>query len=256
MMTEYQYYYFKSAIPPEKCAEIIRVGKDKIEELKNKGHSVEGETQGETQKGAMPNADTMSDKTIEELSKEKNISPEQVVSQSYVRDSEICFIENQNIYDLIWPYILKANENAGWHYDINWGESIQFTSYKPGGFYGWHNDGNGDHHAKYKRFIKGVSPENKWGNEKFGWSPHENYIGKVRKLSMTINLNSPGDYEGGNLKFDYGPHVHGERYHECVEIRPQGSVIVFPSYMYHQVTPVTKGTRYSLVLWALGYPFK
>ena len=34
----------------------------------------------------------------------------------------------------------------------------------------------------------------------------------------------------------------------------QGSIIVFPSYMYHQVTPVTKGNRYSLVLWALGEP--
>ena len=60
----------------------------------------------------------------------------------------------------------------------------------------------------------------------------------------------------GNLKFDFGPHASGQRFHECVEIRPQGSIIVFPSYVYHQVTPVTSGTRYSLVLWSLGQPFK
>ena len=81
-------------------------------------------------------------------------------------------------------------------------------------------------------------------------------INKIRKLSLTINLNLPGEYEGGNLKFDFGPHSTGNRYHECTEIRPQGSIIIFPSYIYHQVTPVTKGTRYSLVLWTLGKPFK
>ena len=80
-------------------------------------------------------------------------------------------------------------------------------------------------------------------------------IGKVRKLSVTISLNKPEEYEGGNLKFDFGPHSD-ERFHECTEIRPQGSVIVFPSHVYHQVTPVTKGTRYSLVGWNLGYPFR
>ena len=59
-----------------------------------------------------------------------------------------------------------------------------------------------------------------------------------------------------NLNFDFGPHNAGTRYHECVEIRPQGSIIVFPSYTHHQVTPVTRGIRYSLVLWSLGKPFR
>jgi predicted 2-oxoglutarate/Fe(II)-dependent dioxygenase YbiX len=79
--------------------------------------------------------------------------------------------------------------------------------------------------------------------------------GKIRKLSVTISLSDPATYEGGNLKFDLGPHRE-DRYHECAEIRPRGSIIVFPSHVYHQVTPVTKGTRYSLVAWNLGYPFK
>ena len=42
----------------------------------------------------------------------------------------------------------------------------------------------------------------------------------------------------------------------CTEIRPRGSIIVFPSFCWHRVAPVTKGTRYSLVMWNLGRPFR
>ena len=84
---------------------------------------------------------------------------------------------------------------------------------------------------------------------------NKNYINRIRKLSVTVNLNSGEEYDGGNLKFDYGPHAH-ERFAELTQARVQGSVIVFPSYQYHCVTPVTRGTRYSLVLWSLGAPFK
>ena len=78
---------------------------------------------------------------------------------------------------------------------------------------------------------------------------------KVRKLSMTVNLTDPKNYAGGNLKFDFGHHHH-KRFHVCQEIRPRGSIIIFPSYTHHCVTPVTRGTRYSLVLWSLGKPWK
>ena len=80
--------------------------------------------------------------------------------------------------------------------------------------------------------------------------------GKVRKISMTVNLNNPQDYEGGNLKFDLGPHFKGERFKVFDDMRTRGSVIIFPSFMYHCVTPVTSGTRYSLVLWLLGKPWQ
>ena len=42
----------------------------------------------------------------------------------------------------------------------------------------------------------------------------------------------------------------------CTEIRPRGSIIVFPSFVWHRVKPVTSGTRYSLVVWHLGRSFK
>ena len=80
--------------------------------------------------------------------------------------------------------------------------------------------------------------------------------GKVRKISVTINLVDGNEYEGGNLRFDYGPHAGKNRYKTCEEIRPKGSIIVFPSFLYHQVTPITKGTRYSLVMWVLGRPWQ
>ena len=43
---------------------------------------------------------------------------------------------------------------------------------------------------------------------------------------------------------------------QCQEILPKGSIIVFPSFVWHRVKPVRKGTRYSLVVWHLGEPFK
>ena len=73
---------------------------------------------------------------------------------------------------------------------------------------------------------------------------------------MTVNLTDPKNYAGGNLKFDFGPHAGGKRFKVCQEIRPQGSIIIFPSFTYHCITPVTSGTRYSLVLWSLGRPWQ
>jgi PKHD-type hydroxylase len=85
--------------------------------------------------------------------------------------------------------------------------------------------------------------------------------GKIRKLSMTCQLTDGSEYEGGELEFDfrnYDPHMREEAKHlkQAKEILPKGSIIVFPSFVWHRVKPVTKGVRYSLVMWNLGYPFK
>ena len=60
----------------------------------------------------------------------------------------------------------------------------------------------------------------------------------------------------GDFKFDLGAHAGTKRFKVCEEIRPQGSIIIFPSFTYHCVTPCTRGTRYSLVLWSLGRPWQ
>ena len=86
-------------------------------------------------------------------------------------------------------------------------------------------------------------------------------IGKVRKLSVTCQLTDGSEYKGGELEFDfrdYNPNMRDESKHlvQAKEILPKGSIIVFPSYLWHRVKPVTKGVRYSLVVWNLGHPFK
>ena len=85
--------------------------------------------------------------------------------------------------------------------------------------------------------------------------------GKIRKLSVTVSLNDPSEYDGGNLEFDFRNDFDFDRNRkhkikECTEIRPRGSIIIFPSFVWHRVNPVTRGTRYSLVMWNLGWPFK
>jgi PKHD-type hydroxylase len=66
--------------------------------------------------------------------------------------------------------------------------------------------------------------------------------GIFRKLSFSVQLSRSEDYEGGDLLLHLGKDPD-------VAPRDRGSITVFPSYTLHEVTPVTKGTRYSLVGW-------
>ena len=75
------------------------------------------------------------------------------------------------------------------------------------------------------------------------------------KLSVTVSLSDPKDYKGGLLEIDSRRMDRKNSKLVVKEGLPQGSIIVFPSYMWHRVTPVTKGTRYSLVIWNLGFRF-
>jgi PKHD-type hydroxylase len=254
------YYWFKSALTPDQCQRLIDSGLSQMKKEEESGRSVEATTFGRNDKHAMleknQNVTPQADKTIDELRSELGDKTADVEKDRYVRDSQVSWLDDRWIYDLIHPFLRTANKEAGWNFEWDYSEAFQFTKYNKGGFYGWHADGNSCNFGKYKRIIPGVSPKNADGTYPSGYTINPNMVGKVRKLSMTINLNKPGEYEGGNLKFDFGPHAQGRRFHECTEIRPQGSIIVFPSFVYHQVTPVTRGTRYSMVLWSLGQPFK
>ena len=74
---------------------------------------------------------------------------------------------------------------------------------------------------------------------------------------MTCSLSDPNDYEGGDLEFDFKQNAENENPQKriCSEIKEQGSIVIFPSFVWHRVKPVTKGTRYSLVIWNLGKPW-
>ena len=219
------YWYFQSEFTPDECQKIIDRGLEQLNQNKQKGINTQAITEGNLEKSdsrLIP----QSDKSFNQIQKE-NINLKNV----YVRDSEVAWLDDKWIYDLVIPKLMDANSLAGWRYDIQLVESLQFTVYRPGGFYGWHTDAPSDHNGKLKRYIHGITdkPLGKNGKPPEGYTLKEELIGKVRKLSTTINLNTPGDYDGGNLMFDYGHHVEKERYYECTEIRPQGSMIVFPS---------------------------
>ena len=290
------YISFKEAIKTDICQKIISLGLSNIKENKKKGISTLGTTKNEKNKNDLnlernkvSEIKTASDKTNEEIQNE-GLNLDQVVK----RDSEVCFLKDNFLYDLILPLIGKANKEAGWNWNIETAETFQFTVYhgrkEDGGFYGWHTDGSSDFNSVIRPAIKvsnnplRYKPPKKNTNGQFLtdasnqlmpdtekddlplkkdksgllpiFSEDNKKWGKVRKISMTLNLTDPKSYEGGNLKFDLGPHVKGDRLKVCDDSRSQGSLIIFPSFSYHCVTPVTSGTRYSLVLWLLGKPWQ
>lgn len=85
--------------------------------------------------------------------------------------------------------------------------------------------------------------------EHYDWHVDRGYAGRTRKLSVSVLLNDPAEYKGGNLQFQFGRQP---------DKAPQehGMGIFFPSYTLHRVTPITKGIRYSLVCWVEGPPFR
>mgnify|MGYP003385760416 FL=1 len=160
--------------------------------------------------------------------------------------TDIVWTEEQWIYDAVWSYMVQANDDAGWKYNIHTAESLQIARYKKGMFYDWHPDGKGDHFGVYKNIANPKTHD------------------RVRKLSMSVILND--NFEGG--EFQFAKYTHPKLEMEKTwkdrpapgnQINPlehkTGPVIVFPSDLWHRVKPVTKGIRYSLAVWFLGYPY-
>jgi len=83
-----------------------------------------------------------------------------------------------------------------------------------------------------------------------------------RKLSLSIQLSDPSEYEGGDLQIfspELDPNItspSSDMFNFKTIDKGIGSVAVFPSFIPHRVTPVTKGVRKSLVLWVGSKPFK
>mgnify|MGYP003111580338 CR=1 FL=1 len=138
-----------------------------------------------------------------------------------IRITDVAFCNDEWLFDLVWHYLNTANINSNWNFQVESCEPMQISKYEENGHYDFHLDGNG--------FTRYNMPENKFLHN------------KTRKLSMTIVLNE--DYEGGEFEFFDEKRLIKEKL---------GTVIVFPSYMIHRVKPVTKGTRYSLVVWFCG----
>jgi len=267
MILPYSYWYFRSALSDEICDKILELGITKLHDNVEKygKQSIVATTGDFKQKDSPLKNTTATQLSMEGLTahglKKKGLSIDDV----YIRDSSVAFLTDQWLFNLLWPFIHEANASAGWNFQWDYTEELQFTKYGVGQFYGWHADAGIYPYSEYniKEHEQMVSHDGKPMFDQDGYPlPKEthrtlntNLVGKIRKLSVTVSLSDPATYKGGNLRFDFGPHHDGKRYHLCEEIRPRGSIIVFPSHVYHQVTPVTQGTRYSLVAWNLGKPF-
>ena len=149
-----------------------------------------------------------------------------------VWNSNAAFSDDPYLYDLLCPFVHIANDSAGWNYDLDWFESVQISKYKKNQHYSWHRDGAGDHFGVYN------------SNNRSG--------GKVRKVSLVACLSN--GYVGGDLEL-----ALQEQEKENEVLYPEmkvGDVIVFPSYVFHRSTSISKGTKYSAAMWCLGPPFR
>ena len=125
--------------------------------------------------------------------------------------------EKELIVKSIWSYVLEINQCFKLSLDGH--QKAQLTKYDKDDFYGWHQDL--------------VAEKN----------------GNGRKLSAILQLSKQEDYEGCELQF-----FNGNDESEKLPITEQGSLIIFRSTEWHRVTPLIKGSRYSLVFWATGLP--
>ena len=140
------------------------------------------------------------------------------------RSSEIAWLPTDNpeydwIYATLAPVIQKVNAEH-FNFDLTHILPLQFTRYdaETNGHYSAHLD------------LGRQSPN--------------------RKLSFSLQLSDPYSHEGGLLQFPYN------RTAPESAPRARGKIIFFPSYMLHEVTPVTQGIRYSLVGWVSGPLFR
>jgi len=155
-------------------------------------------------------------------------SKKEIEKTKEIRNSNVSWINDWWVKKELEPYVKRANEMAGWNFNFTKSEASQFTIYEPGEYYDWHRD------AQNYPYTQGEQK------------------GLIRKLSVTVSLSNPEDYEGGFLEFSRENDFNKKYFYKVREILPRGSICVFPSYTWHRVTPVTKGKRLSLVQWNLG----
>lgn len=141
-----------------------------------------------------------------------------ISKQAWIREVSFC----KSFYDIGQ----KINELCQWNFDIKGIEPIQLGIYSEGGKYDWHVD-------QGSKPLKG---------------------GSVRKISMTLFMNNPDEYEGGEFDLELFNPEKKPRY-ETFKLK-KGSAIFFQSDRWHRVRPVTSGVRKSLVAWYSGPTFK
>ena len=149
------------------------------------------------------------------------------------------------IAGFVWHYVQRANrENFLYNLTNIDGESLQYTTYEEGEYYGWHND------QGVSSYYKPISS----GNRGNGGEIAQDFLNVncelVRKLSFSLLLSDPDTYEGGNLQL---LDESGKSYYAP---RQRGTIILFDSRTQHRVQKVKSGVRKSLVGWVCGNRWK
>jgi len=171
--------------------------------------------------------------------KDQPLNKQEMETLKVKRNSKVVWLNEPWIHKAIQPFVHTANRHAGWNFEWGWSEPAQFTQYKKGMYYNWHRDSTAEPYPS-----------------ELGSS----FVGKIRKLTSVLVLSNPSEYKGGELEFQFqaeDPQFNTDRKIKIAnEVAPKGSIIVFPSFVWHRVKPVTKGVRYSMPTWHIGYPFK
>jgi len=212
------FWFFKGALSAEACDSIIKIGLSR-----------------EKERAIVQEINRNRTDSVRDLKKDP-LQPKEEKKLLRKRDSHIVWLDEQWIFDLIEPYVQTANKNAGWNFQWDWTESSQFTIYDKKQFYSWHTDSS----AK-------VSSNPKWKGS----------FNKTRKISSNIQLTDPSQYKGGLFQIDTRMEdPEFEKRQIWTAPVERGTVVCFPSFIWHRATPVTKGERYSLTHWHWGQPWK
>lgn len=134
-----------------------------------------------------------------------------------LRKGRVSWIDD-GLKDQLWRLVSDINAEF-FRFDLDGIlEPLQYAVYGPGDHFGWHVDA-----------VAGQKP--------------------YRKLSLSVQLSDPSDYDGGELQMQLG----------CWTMtmpKGLGDVIAFPTWLPHRVLPVTRGVRHALVVWAAGPVFR
>jgi PKHD-type hydroxylase len=144
--------------------------------------------------------------------------------KQFNRSSKVSWIENRHLELQLMQSIRLANRKADWDFSLAEFEPFQYTVYNKDDFYNWHIDSLSE--------------------------PYDN--GYIRKLSFTLSLND--NYEGGAFDITVPNPKEDDNEKYTIDLRgfKPGTLLVFPSFMWHRVNKVRKGTRKVLVGWTLG----
>lgn len=142
----------------------------------------------------------------------------------------------------IMHYVNLVNKD-NFNYDLVGlqGETMQYTVYEEGNFYTWHNDDGIV--GLYKPLADGPNVGN---TEARAIDFVNSNTQLIRKLSFSLQLSDPSEYEGGQLQ------LLDENGKSSITPKERGTLTIFDSRVKHRVRKVTKGTRKSLVGWIVG----